>query len=52
LIENIHATSTGQGVTDEEDEYCMAASCVGEKFILSKEYCDLNYKVICGNLVV
>ena len=52
MIEIIHATSSRDGVTDEQDENCMAAQCAGKVFTLSKKNCDLTYEVICGNLVV
>jgi hypothetical protein len=52
LIEIIHATSSRDGVTDEQDENCMVAQCAGKVFTLSKKNCDLTYEVICGNLVV
>ena len=52
FIENIHTTSTRDGVTDGQDEYCMAAYCAGKVFTLSKENCNPDFKVICGNLVV
>jgi hypothetical protein len=51
FIENIHHTANATGLMDKE-EYCMSASCIGVKFVLSKENCIPDYKVICGNLVV
>ena len=51
FIENIHHTIT---TTERlaKDEHCMSAFCIGVEFVLSKEDCIPDYKVICGNLVV